>query len=286
VSDAYDPSAPEGDRIGRSELASKKDVRNVLIALAVITIGMYPVYKMMERNSERARCQANMKAISDALGLYASVHDRYPIIYAMDEEHEPLLDGRGLPGTTWASDISEYMNARANFLCPSSLAQEVAAIPTARTAPEQKLKEHPERTELISYGMYAAYSGFPVAMVENPGSTVIVAETSNLGARGSFDPVPFKNKAPDCFVIGWDNSNTAPDDQTKAVTRLAIFDAAGKFTTSDTPARHDIETKDKGAPGIYALTASGGRTVLRPPSAIYSTTGLTGNWRVPASLPK
>ncbi|HSI73395.1 MAG TPA: hypothetical protein VK934_09465 [Fimbriimonas sp.] len=283
MSATFDPTAPEGDRGGRSELASKKDVRNVLIGLAVITIGMYPVYKMMEKNSERARCQANIKAISDALGLYGSVHDRYPIIYAMDEEQEPIVDARGFPATTWASDISEYMNARASFLCPSAIREEAATIPTGRTAPEQKLKDHPDRTELISYGMYAAYSGFPVALVENPGNTVIVGETSNLGARGSYDPMPFKNSVPDVFVIGWDNSNTAPNEQTKSVTRLAFFDAGGNFT-GETAARHDIETKDKSASGLYALTASGARTVLRPPSATYSTTGLSGNWRTPANL--
>jgi hypothetical protein len=284
VSDAYDPNAVEGDPKRGSQYMTKKDLRNILLVAAVVLIGLIPVYKMMEKNSEKTRCVQNMRAIAAALGQYAAENDdKYPAIYAMGSAGEPLLDPKGIP-FAWTSVISQYVNNRSSFLCPSATADEVSTVASMRTdKPEQELKEHPANTELVTYGMYAAYSTFLISQVENPNVVITMAETSNMGARGSFDPLPFKssegNVIPfDNFVIGWDNSNQKPDPSTKAVTRLAFYDVKGGDFKSDGDMRHSA--------GIHALTAGGSLVYLKPDSALYSQRiGVgAGRWSVPATL--
>jgi hypothetical protein len=279
--EAYDPTAPEGASSAGSQYMSKKDVRNILLVIVVMLLALFPIYRMMEKNSEKTRCRQNIQAIFAALSQYATEYDeRFPAIYAMGGENEPLLDRKGMP-FTWAGVISQYMNKRQSFLCPTAIADEAEAVASMRKdGPEQELKKHPEGSELLTYGMYLAYNAFPITQVENPNNTVVVAETSNMGARGTFDPMPFKDSSGavvphDAFSIGWDNSNTAPTNTSTAVTRLAFYNAKGGEFKSDGEARHDI--------GIHALTASGSLVILKPDSAFYNHTR-PGRWAVPATL--
>ena len=239
---------------------------------------------MMEKNSEKTRCVQNMRAISAAFGQYAAENDdKFPAIYASGAQGEPLLDPKG-NAFAWTSVVSQYMNKRASFLCPSATAEEAVIVSTMRKdKPDQKLREHPENTELLTYGMYAAYSTFLISQVENPNVVVMLAETSNLGARDSFDPLPFKDENGriipfDAFAIGWDNSNRVPDAKTKAVTRLAFYDVKNGNFTSEGPMRHDA--------GIHALTTGGGLVLLKPQDALYQQMpGMgAGRWAVPATL--
>jgi hypothetical protein len=284
VSDAYDPNAVEGDVTRGSQYMTKKDLRNIIAVVVVVLLALIPVYKYMERNSEKTLCVQNMRAISAALGQYAAENDdKFPAIYAMGSEAEPLLDPKGTP-FAWTSVLSQYVNKRASFLCPSATAEEAATVATMRKElPEQKLKAHPGNTELVTYGMYAAYSTFLISQVENPNVVIAIAETSNMGARGSFDPLPFKNEAGqvipfDAFAMGWDNSNKVPDSSTKSITRLAFYDVKNGEFKSDGPMRHDS--------GIHALTAGGALVLLKPDSALFSQrVGVGGGkWAVPATL--
>ncbi len=284
MSDAYDPNAVDGDVARGSQYMTRKDLRNILLGVGVLVLALIPIYKMMEKNSEKTRCVQNMRAISAALGQYAAENDdKMPAIYAMGSESEPLLDPKGIP-FAWASVVSQYMNKRASFLCPSATAEETVTVSTMRKdRTVETLKEHPANTELLTYGMYAAYSTFLISQIENPNVVITIAETSNMGARGSFDPLPYKNPEGqvvpfDAFAIGWNNSHKAPNESTKAVTRLAFYDIENGNFKADGPIRHEN--------GIHALTAGGSLVLLKPDSAIYSQrVGLSGGrWAVPASL--
>jgi hypothetical protein len=282
MSDAYDPTAPEGQPSGGSQYMSKKDVRNILLVIVVLVAGLFPVYKSMERNSEKARCVQNMKAIASALAQYATLNtDRFPSLYEKGPNGEPLTNDKGI-SPTWASVVSQYMSARQSFLCPSAIAEEAVAVAGMRPAPEQKLKPHPANSELLTYGMYAAYDTFPISQVDNPNSAIIVAETSNMGARDSYDPMPFKDAdgkviGADAFSINWSNSNTVPNADTQSVTRLAFYNVKdGKFDPAG-DSRHSS--------GINALTTGGALVLLKPDSAVFSSQpGMGGRWAVPANL--
>src|SRR5690606_31001379 len=124
---------------------------------------------------------------------------------------------------------------------------------------------------------------FLVSEIENPNRAMIVAETSNMGALGTADPQPYKLPdgtviKEDGFVIGWNNSNTAPDDSSSFVTRLAFYNSAdGQLA----------ESKPRHPGGIYGLSASGGYVPgLQPPAITLTRIGnrIAGAWAVPASL--
>ena len=298
----YDPNAPEGEVTGRSQYMTRKDLRTMLLGTAVFLLCLYPVYKMMEKNSERARCTANIKAINEAISLYAQEHDgRYPPIARGDVTNQGIVPTLGASGHvyTWASDVQNYMSARASFLCPSAEPDEIVYVEDPRTN---------AKTLALSYGMYAPYGGYLTTTVENPDQTIIVAETSNGGANSTYDPCPYLttalgksgqaveppcgqpggDKLPDGFVIDWSDSNAGPTMRTvnadksvtpgsKFVTRLAFPGSSnGVFDNKTTQARH--------GESIHGLTATGERLNLTPEmAAFYSTDGrrLNPAWTVP-----
>lgn len=270
----YDPNAPEGDTAsGRGQYMTVRDLRVIGIALVVLGFLLFPVYGYLKGNSEKARCTQNLKAISEALNLYANEHDsRYPPI-ARTEEIGGVVPSLGKNGYvyTWASDISGYMSQRASFRCPTATEAENVLTEDIKGG---------DRAIPMSYGMYAPYGGYLTSLVEFPDQAIIVGETSNRGALDTFDPHPFVGSdgtpRPDGFVIGWSNGNDfsgKPD----AVTRLAFPNSAdGKFLPTGA-SRHGR--------GIHLLTASGERILATPDSAIYRnprTLLPSPLWAVPA----
>lgn len=267
----FDPTAPEGDAARGSAYISKKDFRIISVAVLCLIGLLFPIYKVMERNSQKARCALNVKAISTALNEYAALHDdRFPPIMRTAENGSPDLGETGLP-YTWVSDIEEHMSPRASFLCPSASPDEIVYVEGTQG------KKIP-----VTYGMYAPYGGYLRSVIENPDQTIIIAETSNFGGGGSFDPTPYLNSkgekiTSDGFVIGWNDSNIEGSDKSQFVTRLAFPEtSAGKFDEKG-PRRHDA--------GIYAITAVGAAAPLLKPNAavIEKKFGLPGGiWAVPA----
>lgn len=266
----YDPNAVDGDANRGSSYVTKRDFRVIIIGIVVLTIMLIPIYKVLERNSQKARCAQNMAAIANGLGQYAALHDdRFPPLMRTHVGDYPDLGTSGMP-FTWASDVQEFMNPRANFLCPSATPQDVVNT------------ESLQGTKLpVTYGMYAPYSTYLRSMIEDPDQTIIVAETSNFGASGTFNPKPFVddqgNKVPfDGFAIGLDDNNWSGTEKSRYVTRLAFPDSAsGKFGAKD-PTRHDG--------GIHAITAAGSASpLLKPDSAVvirrFDLPG--GIWTVP-----
>lgn len=249
----YDPQAPEGDKSSSDVYFSKKDLKVFAIGLVSLAVILYPFYQFGVRSSEKARCSANMKAMMDAMNLYAeSKDDRFPPLYRTGNNREPGLGDTGKP-YTWADDIQPLMNKRYSFQCPSAKPDELVS------------SEDPETSQSVlktSYGMYAPYSGYTRSLIANPDTTAIVAETSNQGAQGTFDPVPLKdekgNAVPDGMVIGWDDSNEEPSSASKFVTRLSYPETRNGDFKKDGISRHDA--------GIHVLTVTGERLTL-PPSA-------------------
>jgi len=269
MSDAYDPQATEEEASSKSQHMTFKDIRVLGVVILVTALILYPVYQMGRKKSEKAQCVNNLKAMGDAIALYANDHDDGLPVLFREENGVPAVNKRGLP-YTWVSDISKYMNKRASFRCPSADEKEVVYVedPT-----DSKLKIP------CTYGMYAAYSGYKTFNIDLPERTVLLAETSNQGAMTSFDPLPFKDKdgkpIPDGFVIGWSDSNLQGGPASKSPTRLAFRDSAnGDF--SKAAGRHDE--------GIHALVASGARFIMQPKHVpIRIREGLPSDfWAVPA----
>lgn len=266
----YDPSAPEGAGGGGSAYVSRKDVRIIAVGVVCLSIILFPIYKAMEKNSERARCLQNMKALSAAINEYAALHDdRFPPIMRTQLNGAPDLGNTGLP-YTWASDAAEFMSPRSSFLCPSASPDEIVYV------------EGKGGTKIpVTYGMYAPYGGYLRSIVDNPDQTIILAETSNNGALKTFDPVPFVGmkgeKIPhDGFVIGWDNDNFEANEQTRFVTRLAFPESAGGKFVKDGPMRHEK--------GLHGIVVSGAASSYITPlqARVEMKFGLPGGmWAVP-----
>jgi hypothetical protein len=285
VNDSYDPNAVEGDVNGGSQYLNKRDAKIIAVVLVVLFLGLWPVYNVMAGNSEKARCVNNVKAISSALNQYVEEYDgRYPSLFD-DNEGTPALNKDGVP-SNWASAISKYMKDRDSFLCPAAKPQEVTQMLTQRDKdhrPKTDLIEHiPANTELLSYGMYCGYNTFLVSEIENPNRALIIAETSNMGALNSIDPTPYKLPdgkivPQDGFVIGWNNSNEAPNDDTTSVSRLAFRNSTGDLTKAES--RHNG--------GNYGLTVSGSYVPGMMPDSVTiqrMSNRIVGYWSVPASL--
>lgn len=266
---AYDPNAIDGDANRGSAYVSRKDFRVIIVGVAALALMLVPVYKVLERNSEKARCANNMAAIANGIGQYAALHDdRFPPLMRTAGD-APDLGEKGLP-FTWASDVQEFMNSRASFACPSALPEETVVTESLKGA---RLP--------VSYGMYAPYSGYLRSMIDDPDMTIIVAETSNYGSANTFNPTPFKDAQGkdvpfDGFAIGLDDQNWYGTESSKYVTRLAFPDSAGGKFAEKGPARHDG--------GIHAITATGSASPLLKPNdaTVIKRFGLPGGiWTVP-----
>lgn len=272
-SEAFDPTAPEGEVTSRGQYMTRRDMKVILTSVAIFGILCVPVYRYLLGRTDSSRCTRNMQGINEALTLYATEHDgRYPPI-DRTETLESIAPALGDTGHvyTWASDISGYMNPRSSFLCPSAKESEVV------------ITEDPKgqnRTFLSSYGMYSAYGSVLMSLVENPDQTVIIAETSNNGASGTADPCLMKSTSglvlPDGFVVGWNDSNDESSKLSQYVTRLAFPDSAGGKFVKDSDARHGAT--------IHVLTASGQLVDAGAPSAIFAQgRRLNPQWTVPAT---
>jgi hypothetical protein len=266
----FDPTAPEGDAAVSNQYVTKKDIKYVGIFLVVLAAILFPIFRMMKANSEKALCASNLGQVYKALNQYAEQHDdRLPPLFHADEAGAPAINAQGLP-YTWVSDLYEYMSKRASFICPTASDEQNAQ------------QEHPESSKMklgSSFGLYAPYATFPRSSIENPGDTIIVGETANHGSNGTSNPKPYSDASGkevlfDGFVIAWDNSNTSPNEKTKYVSRLAFPNSKDGFK-EDGSSRH--------GPGINVLTADGKRRLMKPNEAeVKMRDGIpTGFWRVP-----
>ena len=269
--EVYDPLAPDGAAPRGSTYVTRKDIKIVAVAICFLAVMMWPIFKVLERRSEKARCINNMKGIMDAINQYAIQNeDKFPPLFDSGSNDEPMLQKSGAP-YTWASDLQEYMNPRVTFVCPS--AEEAERTKSQDSHNSMKSFE-------LSYGMFAPLSGFNRSLVEDPDNAVLVGETSNRGSEHTFDPIPFTdssgNKLPyDGMVIGWDNDNFDGNTKTKYVTRLAFPHSEGPKFEKTGEGRHDE--------GTFILTVTGHLKTVKPNFAAVSRRygSLYGTWPMP-----
>jgi hypothetical protein len=238
-----------------SQHVSAKDLKWIATIMVVLTLVLAPLYVDYRLQGEKTFCTQNMRAIGNALTQYSIVNnDRFPPAFNKTATGIPALVS-GLP-VTWSTQVEPYMTARQNFVCPTckpeALSRAVSLTPG---------KRHHD----CSYGLYRALSSAPRNLISNPGQVVIVAETSNRGAEGVFNPEPFspdRSEAPyDGFLIGWDDSNDVFSPATKAVTRLAFAQSEGGDFFSD-------KIRPRHGDMIHGVTAEGGLRSLRPSDAL------------------
>jgi hypothetical protein len=281
----YDPQAPEGEVPGGYAYISWREIRWIALILVVVGIVLWPIWLVLAERGRRTVCSRNIHQIYKGISLYAVENDnRYPLVYAEDPHTgAPVLGANGLP-ISWAGDVFLYMRDAAprtaeeerefvsSFQCPTARPEEVAAT------------LHPTRQGQalpLTYGMYRPYGGYAVNLIPNPDVAILLAETANFGARGTFNPAPLLDAEGnpirnDAFLIGWNDGNEVPSEATRAVTRLAFFDTAeGNFLESGR-SRHDG--------GVWAMTAGGTRLSLLPHMARTEGQLDGGLWDVPPVL--
>lgn len=293
-SEPFDPQAPEGDESRGNQYLSRKDLRNVLIVIAVLGVVLFPVYQQLRRQGERTFCSQNMRSISQAILLYLEQNDdRFPPAYRPDVNGAPVaFDGHPI---TWATLVEDAMSRRQNFRCPSAAPDEVTRVASQS---QGKVIE-------LTYGLYAGVATRTVRDFDRPDMAVMLSETSNFGAQDTYNPLPWSSPSGepirnDGFLIGWNETNLTGmelrqwinelrlDEEREAgdpnklglkppvaVTRLAFPGSSGAKFRDEGRSRHDT--------GIHAITVAGQLVFLRPPAARIQFDGVrvTGRWAVP-----
>lgn len=246
---AYDADAPEGDKGYSSQYINKKDIVRIgIVIVGVVALGI-PVFLIMKDGAERTTCKKNIRGAWAALSQYAEGYDqRFPPMFDEGDGGAPYLE-KGMP-IVWASRVAGMLPSEVDLTCPTAHAEENTKVNgrlVSRTrGPEEVVSDHIN----LSYGMYGPLSSRPVSDILDEAGTVLIGETANHGARGTYNPVPFVNSAGeevpfDGFQIGWDTQNRGFLESgsvldAEAVTRMAFYNTSdGDFAKAGVRARHD-----------------------------------------------
>ncbi len=255
MASTHDSDGPD-ERHGRGQYVTRKDVRVALIAVGLILLALYPVWLSMRREAQKTICKGNLSAMYKAIQSYAQFNDSLtPPLYVEAEPGVPYVDPKGRV-ITWATLLQDHMSARHSFKCPSASPEEITRCQHSSDG---------SKTIELTYGMVAGMGARSLENMNNDIGTVLFAESSNFGASETYDPNPFRGSdgkpiPNDGFLIGYDNSNSEPDDSSRVMTRLAFPKSSIGPFGEDSEGRHDV--------GIYAISAAGGLTKLRPSSAM------------------
>jgi len=272
------PAEDDREDAPKSHLITKKDVKRFLIALPFIVLMLFFLYHFFKRQADWSNCASNMNAVYKAVNFYANDwDDRFP----------PLAEADAVTGTptvtngkvnTWVTQVFAYDPRPEIFVCP-------AADPSENVPNEGAIHGKPgERAKHVtvnsSYGLYAGYASASQSLLERSGQSLFIGETSNMGARKTYDPFPFKdasgNVVPyDGFSMGWNDSNVEPSPQSKFITRMAFPDTSnGNFQNADS--RHENKM-------LHAISADGNLINVRAFDAKINLQGgqPSGLWRTP-----
>lgn len=206
-----DRDSPRG-----SAYASKKDIKWMLIGVGGLLLLLYPAYLYMLGISNVHVCASNLNAMYQAVSLYAQDNEgRFPPIAeeADPRTGAPLMANGRL--STWMSQAFRYQPKESIYRCPAAADDEL--VPSEGRVENPTTHQMETRTILSSYGMYRPYGGAVSTNIERSSQTVIIAETSNRGAQGSYDPHPFLSPEGqplpyDGFSIGWSGGNVSPTE--------------------------------------------------------------------------
>lgn len=229
----YDPQDP--DEQPKSGLMNRKDAIRIGIGLAFLAVLLYPLYSRMMDDRNKYICRSHLGEIVKAMQIYAIQNtDRFPPAFAVDPATGGPIMSTGNRYTTWVSVVSGFMNKpKAEFMCPSADGSE--HVKNAATD---------GGTLESDFGLFGAMAAMAGENVANRENTVLIAETSNLGANDTFDPLPFPGGASDGFLIGFDNTNflldesRAPLKDSQFATRLAFKDSKDKKFDGTHGGRH------------------------------------------------
>ncbi len=265
--DAYDPT--ESDDRPRVSHISKKDLKWGLLIVLVLVLMLWPVWIRLKMQRDKHVCKDNLSQMAKALQIYALDNsDRLPPAYVAGDNYEPrLFKGRAV---SWISLIAPGVRSPgSNFECPAAQPDEMA--PNAG----------PDGTTIMSsYGLFGAVAAAPLANIPNPQWVAMIAETSNGGAQGTYNPSPMKDPAgqivPDGYIVGFDNSNFLPTDSSIEVyaksakaTRLAFYETKSGQFKADGVARHPG--------GIHILFVDMHVETLLPTVAVIKRRGAAGS---------
>ncbi|MCH7944938.1 MAG: hypothetical protein IIC73_02835 [Armatimonadetes bacterium] len=266
----YDPDEPDGSKRPWSQYMSRKDLRWIAIILVVLVIAATPVFKGMRDQRDKQVCASNIKAIYGSMMIYAALNDdRLPPLYDIGDNGAPMIsDGKPL---VWASLLGSGMTRRASFVCPS--AEDSEKMPALGDDGQKRADIE------LTYGMYLPMGSQPHMNLQSPTTTALIVETSNNGAMGAFNPLPFRDLSGkvvpfDAFMVGFDDSNVEFTEDTRWVTRLALRGASDGESLKDAKPRHGA--------GIHMMYVDGHLGKLFGPDAevdnVYPDLG--GKWRI------
>jgi len=274
---SYDVELERTDEQPKSRYLTKKDAIRIVLGVLVLLILLYPVYVLLLKRAQKSICATNLKQISTAIGLYSEENgSRLPPTYVTYENLTPLVEKGG--AYTWVNLVDGYVKDLKYFTCPSAEASEGVMVKTSSGGLVR-----------LTYGMYAPLGGEPIDQVDNPDQAVLLGETSNMGQRRTYDPSPFKlasgSVVPyDGFLIGFNDSNQLPTDETRFVTRLAYYGTEGGIFKDGGDSRHcciPIERSDSRTENvdvIHVLTVDGRSRALPPSAAVFKDNPL---WKIP-----
>lgn len=273
-SSVYDPDVPEGTQARKSGMISRKDFIVFAVVALMVVLLAYPIYQRLLDERNKHVCKTSLGDISQGLLLYAEENTgRFPPTHITSDTIAPELFTKGteVRVNTWASLIASYVKNKDAFYCPTAHKDE--AVVTEGNKGE---------TLYTTYGMFAGMSTSAVDKVPNPMGTVLLTETSNQGARDTYDPLPLMGgdgKArPDGFVVGLDSTNFSAEDQMsqiekgKYATRLAFYGTANGIFSDTGACRHPA--------GNHFVFADGHIDTLNPTAAEFHFSSPKNRWPV------
>lgn len=235
IEDASDEAESRG-----SDYFSKKDAKVVALALGMFLFFAIPGFYFLRMQTNLYFCKQRFMAISTALTSYETQNDnRLPPVYLPAENGMPAVDDKGRP-LTWATTlvnlagIDGYDGSK-SFMC------------TNATKSQAAITEGPDGGNLyMTFGMFTGVAMQPTSNFTDPGNAIVIAETSNGGTFGTFDPYPIRPNGPgtspeDAYEIGFDSPSDLPVDGKfpgASVTRLAFGDSTQGLNEQVSDGRH------------------------------------------------
>ncbi|MFY7809880.1 MAG: hypothetical protein ACOVSV_13040, partial [Fimbriimonadaceae bacterium] len=177
---------------------------------------------------------------------------------------------------SWASHLGSHIPDRVRMSCPASTADEnVPTLVYGRPGKDDAI-------EPVSYGMVVSLSSMPLNDLADQNGTLLITETANNGAQGSYNPQPFRLDGKvvpyDGMAIGWNTSNSFPTPQTEWMTRLAFRNTSQGNFGGQTLGRHNLVNN--------AIMADGSlRHISAPDAKVKIQRGRpSGIWNVEATF--
>lgn len=267
---AYEADEPEGSKRPKSDMASPKFVALLAGIAVIVIVAAQPAIRQLRDEKFKTDCKSRLGSLSQSLQQYAIDHDGYlPPVYQMVPGTSLAVQDPEGRAIGWPVTVIEYSKSAAIMKCP-------AAEPVDQAQSQSGVQS--------TYGMYLPMGMAALANLSDPSGSILLAETANNGANGSFDPKPLmgENGKPisdNGFVIGFDSGNSMDPEvlrDANSVTRLAFRNVGnGQFSDSG---------KTRHGSSVFAILADGSLTTLKAPQSLVqhrvaNSTELMAPWK-------